>query len=579
MSGEDALPNEVLGDDFVRRLSMRSGQLMWLLGAGVSVSAGIPSAWDMIWRFKQELYVAQRKVTRASVADLGDPAVQRLLDSHIASSESLPKLGSPDEYAALFEAAWPAERDRTTFIQGMIAGAKPSYGHVALATLFKANQSHIAWTTNFDHLLEDACMRVYDTTSALSTVALDAPDLAGQLIAAQKWPLEIKLHGDFRSRRLKNTAEELRHQDAALRLQLVDACQRFGMVVAGYSGRDDSIMDSLEEALVHPGAYPGGLFWLHRGDGPPLERVSRLLVRAQEASVDSGLVRINNFDELMRDVVRVLPDVDTSALDALGTERQPVSAAPAPAGRKGWPLIRLNGVEVTMIPANCRKIVCEIGGMKDVREAIERAGVDVIATRTGIGVLGFGSDADFRKALGNHAISEFDLASFETRRLRYDSHERGLLRDALVRALSRAKGLEVRRRRNADLLAPKDPADDRWRALREIVGRADGTIAKYPEISWREGVSVRLEWADEKLWLLLDPAIVFEGTTDETKAVTADFARERTVKRYNRDLDKLISFWASLLAGEDMPILGIGDGIDGRFSVASSTAYTMMAQP
>lgn len=33
-------------DDFVRRFSMRTGNLMWLLGAGASASAGIPTAWD-----------------------------------------------------------------------------------------------------------------------------------------------------------------------------------------------------------------------------------------------------------------------------------------------------------------------------------------------------------------------------------------------------------------------------------------------------------------------------------------------------------------------------------------------------
>ena len=40
-------------DDFARRFSMPAGGLMWLLGAGASAAAGIPTAWDMIWQFKQ----------------------------------------------------------------------------------------------------------------------------------------------------------------------------------------------------------------------------------------------------------------------------------------------------------------------------------------------------------------------------------------------------------------------------------------------------------------------------------------------------------------------------------------------
>ena len=49
----------VAADDFARRFSMRAGSLMWLLGAGASASAGIPTAWDMIWKFKQQLYVGR----------------------------------------------------------------------------------------------------------------------------------------------------------------------------------------------------------------------------------------------------------------------------------------------------------------------------------------------------------------------------------------------------------------------------------------------------------------------------------------------------------------------------------------
>lgn len=578
MGSDQAIPH-VTSDDFARRFVLRPGQLMWMLGAGVSVSAGVASAWDMIWQFKQTLFVAQRKVTPQTVADLSNPAVRSLLDSHISGSEHLPAAGSPDEYAALFEATYPVERDRTTFIQGMISGAKPAYGHLALAALLKAGHSHLIWTTNFDHLIADACARTFDTTSALSTVALDAPELAGQLIAAQKWPIEVKLHGDFRSRRLKNTADELRQQDAGLRQQLVDACQRGGMIVAGYSGRDDSIMDSLEEVVERPGAYPGGLFWLHRGEGEPLDRVAQLLAKAEAAGIECGLVRIENFDELMRDLVRQLPSLDTSALDALATERRRISAAPVPSGKRGWPLVRLNGVEVSMIPANCRKLVCTIGGFADVRHAVAESGARLIVTRTRAGILGFGSDQDFRRTFDRFGITEFDLASFETRRLRYDSHERGLLRDALVESLCSAKGLEAKRRRTSDLLSPSDVGADQWKDLRGLVGPLSGSIRNHNDITWREGVSVRLDWADERLWLLIEPRIIFEGVTDATKSISADFGRERTVRRYNRELDRLIAFWAQTLAGEGMQTLGIGDGIDARFSINGTSAYSRLAQP
>jgi hypothetical protein len=128
----------VAADDFARRFSMRAGGLMWLLGAGASAAAGIPTAWDMIWEFKQQLFVSQRRVSPKAVADLSNPAVRRSLQSFIDGLGRYPSTGAPDEYAALFEAAYPSEHDRRTYIAAKLAGAKPSFGHIALPSLIKA---------------------------------------------------------------------------------------------------------------------------------------------------------------------------------------------------------------------------------------------------------------------------------------------------------------------------------------------------------------------------------------------------------------------------------------------------------
>src|SRR5262249_34549392 len=155
---------------------------------------------------------------------------------------------------------------------------------------------------------------------------------AAQSMASERWPVEVKLHGDFRSRRLKNTTDELRRQDAVLRRALVEASQRFGLVVVGYSGRDTSIMNTLGEAIEGGGAFPGGLFWLHRGDGHPMQEVAELLRRAKQKGIDAGLVRIISFDETMRDLIRLCQGLDTTALEEFSAERRRWTAAPALAG-------------------------------------------------------------------------------------------------------------------------------------------------------------------------------------------------------------------------------------------------------
>ena len=296
---EDDLP-ELPADDFARRFGLRAPNLMWFLGAGASASSGVPTAWDMIWEFKQRLFVSQRKVSPKSVADLSNPAVRLRLQDHLASSGSFPTEGDPAEYAALFEAVYPAEADRTAYIEARVHGAKPSYGHLSLATLMKANKARIVWTTNFDPLVADACARVFGGTGSLSSVDLDRSHLASELVDGERWPIEVKIHGDFRSRRLKNTSDELREQDQTLRRALVDACRRYGLIVVGYSGRDESVMNALDEVLAESGAFPAGLFWIHRGEGRPLPRVGSLLRNAASAGVEAFLVRVENFDEVAR---------------------------------------------------------------------------------------------------------------------------------------------------------------------------------------------------------------------------------------------------------------------------------------
>lgn len=569
-------PPTIAGDDFARRFSQRGKTSMWFLGAGASAAAGIPTAWDMIWEFKQQLYVSRRRVSPKVVADLANPAVQRELQSFIDGLDGSPEAGAPDEYAALFEATYPNESDRRTYIAAKLSGAKPSYGHIALATLMKADRARLVWTTNFDPLVADACAKVYDGTGHLTTVALDAPGLGREVLNEGRWPAEIKLHGDFRSRRLKNTSDELRQQDASLRDLLVSACGRSGLIVAGYSGRDDSIMETLEAALDQTSPFPAGIFWLHRGDGPPLDRVIQLLLRAAAKGVDGGIVIIENFDETLRDLVRLQTGLDTTALDSFASERKIWSPAPRPNGNRSFPVIRLNALELETTPSVCRRLDCGIGGHAEVVAAVETANVQVLATRTQAGVLAFGSDADVRTAFSAYDIKVFDLHPIGVRRLRYESQERGLLRQALSCALAREHGLTLERRRGKDLLAPATPEDLRWAALRKLVGSIAGVVPNHPELSWREGIAARLDWADDRLWLLFEPRTVFTGLADENKAVATDFARERTVRRYNRPLNDLISFWAELLAagGRELQALSASAGVDAVFKLGANTAYS-----
>jgi hypothetical protein len=129
--------------DFLRLYPLRSPNIMWFLGAGASAAAGVPTAYDMIWDFKRTLYCAAQKISIRFCSDLGSPALRARLQRYFDSIGGFPPENSDDKYAHYFEVTYPAEPDRRRYIEGLVSGASPSYGHIALAALLKLDKARI----------------------------------------------------------------------------------------------------------------------------------------------------------------------------------------------------------------------------------------------------------------------------------------------------------------------------------------------------------------------------------------------------------------------------------------------------
>lgn len=358
----------------------------------------------------------------------------------------------------------------------MVAGASPSQGHFALAALAKMMRLNTVWTTNFDKLIEDVLAKVLGSLSGFSVGTLDAPELAEQALSDEKRPVVIKLHGDFLSRQLKNTRDELRAQDAKLRRSLLAGCKRKGLVVVGFSGRDASIMEAFEEALDGGQGFPQGLFWIHRPDAAPAPRVVQLIEKAKGLKIDAHLVEIETFDELMADILLLFDDVPDDIRRALSESRKWLTPVTIPNAANNFPFIRFNAFPLLDVPATCRLIDCKIGGTSEVREAVGKSSVDVLAVRQKMGVIAFGSDADTRKAFDGFNISQFGLHDVDRSKLAFDSAEHGLLNDALARALVRNKPLKCTptRRGWKVYVDHTQASDDQLRALTQAAGGVAG---------------------------------------------------------------------------------------------------------
>lgn len=578
---------------FVRLFERRAGQIMWFLGAGASSAAGIKTAADMIWEFKQKLYCSEKRLSPGAVIDLGDPAVRLKLQKHLDATGRHPVAGAETEYSHYFLATYPASRDRRDYIEAMVSGARPSFGHRALAALMKEGLCRVVWTTNFDRLVEDAAAVAFGTTGRLVVADLGEPAKLRNAFAAQRWPILGKLHGDFQSERLKNTQEELQGQDAEMRAALVSACLTGGLAVVGYSGRDASVMAALDEALHGGQGFPGGLFWFTRSDGPLFSAVHDLIAKAAALGIEAHIVEAETFDELFSDLIRFIPRLSETLPDWAGSDRPRRRASTLLRSSERFPAVQMNALPIIGMPGMCRLVGCEIGSTVEVREAIAAAGADVVAYRCPTGVIAFGSDREIRRAFESHDIRLFDAHPIAPKRLSRETAERSLLRDALMRALRNRPGIAVRRRRRDHLLVADASAVEArtfCRLAERSVDRVGGVVPG-TAIRWNEVCEVRLDWRLEKLWLLLKPGVATwteaapsaEPHPREHVDLAREFVRARLAARHNRVAASILSGWVDLIVGADaddirLRAFTIADGMDAEFVISRTLAISGRAR-
>lgn len=567
--------------EFIQLFSQRKQNLAWFLGAGASAAGGIPTAGEMIWDFKRQIYCAEQKVHVAQFGDLSDPDNRRRLQSYFTNKGTFPPLGSIDEYAFYFEFFLGDEGDRRRYIEGLIGRGKPSYGHLVLASLLKLSHTRVVWTTNFDRLIEDATFAAFGNTRSLIVADLDHSAVFMQGLNEGRGPLLGKLHGDFQSRRLRNTREELARQDAELRRGLIETCRRLGVCIMGYSGRDQSVMDALFDGIEEGRGFPFGLFWFHRADNAVLPRVGDLIDSAKSKGIQAEIVEVETFDEVMGDLLVLDETAPEEIRVLLSSRKQRASDAPLSNAKGGWPVLRFAALRILSWPPSARLVECErdIGGVANVRNAVKAAGANIVATRKKQGILVFGSDEEARKVFGSFSIKRLDVFPLEERRLRYESMELGLLYEAVARAFARVRPVIAARRGRSYLLVvdSKQVGDPAYQKLKASEGAITGKTRT--GIGWADAVRVRLQHRLDRFWLLIEPAIWLDLPPEtELDDTSKEFVRSRLAGRFNRKWNDVLEGWLDVLIGPsqeqiDVQTFGISDGIDGKFVVSRGTAF------
>lgn len=240
-------------------LAEAPGACACLLGAGVSVDAGVPTASGIRQDGLRHLY-------RLDSGDDANPDDEQL-------AEWLREQGHEDlGYSSLLDLIAPDPAIRRDLLAGYFSGAEPGLAHERLADLAAAGVLSVFVTTNFDRLLE----RALASRGIEPVVVSDDATLHAAPRREHSGVFVVKAHGDYLQETIRNTPSELAGLDPELTRELRAIVDHYGLLVVGWSGQDPALAEVFRGRSSRYGAW-----WLARTDEPP--EPARTLIEATGA--------------------------------------------------------------------------------------------------------------------------------------------------------------------------------------------------------------------------------------------------------------------------------------------------------
>ncbi|SDI09877.1 SIR2-like domain-containing protein [Paraburkholderia steynii] len=220
------------------------------------------------------------------------PGTRRIIQGWIDQQANYPVEGSAEEYSFYTKECYPTSFDRQAFFQRFVTEARPHIGYKLIPLLAEAGCLRTIWTTNFDSLVSRACSAA---NIVCIEVGIDTTHRASRPQNVDELRL-VSLHGDFRYDHLKNTTEELQKQDSALREEFLHELKDHDLVVIGYSGRDESLMQILSAA--YSDASNCRIYWCGFGSEPTTE-VRQLFGSIDPSRQSAFYIETSGFDDVI----------------------------------------------------------------------------------------------------------------------------------------------------------------------------------------------------------------------------------------------------------------------------------------
>ena len=285
MPQENNVPHEWSAEgllDEIQKLdtTMKDRSLAFILGAGASITSGIPAGGALAQTWLKEIHL--RQCLTPSDQALEAWAAEKLNVPNFRLAEAA------THYSRIFELRFGGDpKSGYAALEAEMEKAEPGLGYSILAKILAETRHKVVVTTNFDNLVADA----------LAINALQHPlivgheSLAGFVRPQLPRPLVAKIHRDLHLHP-KNDQNGVDTLEKGWEEALRGLFQHYTPLVIGYGGNDGSLMGFLEN--LPSGHIPGRLFWCYREGARPDETILKILVRH-----NGVLVAVAGFDEFM----------------------------------------------------------------------------------------------------------------------------------------------------------------------------------------------------------------------------------------------------------------------------------------
>ena len=262
--------------------------ITFLIGAGCSVSAGVPSATTIA---RNEVVKLALKLTKKRITDPAKALIavghQGYLKGHLPIAEATPdQVNWGQIYDALFAEVHTSPAEVSHLFKALIRDAKPriNWAHLALGELARLGWIATTITTNFDLLALEGYAR-----AGVIPVVSDGLESLDRIDPRPEQPQLLQINGSVHSYRLRNSVADLDQvSDSSAAITCFRNLFQSSnlLVVVGYEGREPQIMRLLTDAANT--FRDKHIFWCLHSSNP--DRLSERAAEFLSHSVNARLI-------------------------------------------------------------------------------------------------------------------------------------------------------------------------------------------------------------------------------------------------------------------------------------------------